>query len=660
MIITKCFRSFAANLLVVLSLLVVAGVNNQATCADEQEKLEEFPISDSDREHWSFAPLVKPLIPKVRDASWARTPIDAFIIAAMEAKGISLGVSADPATLQRRLYFDLVGRPPTIDELARNSNTDRETWYEEQVDRLLASPMYGERWGQHWLDLARFAQTDGFEHDRIRPAAWQYRDWVLDAFNQDLSFDRFVAFQLAGDVVDNGSQRVATAFCLAGPDMTDVNDQIERRHNLLNEMTSTVGSVFLGLQFGCAQCHDHKYDPISQADFYRLRAVFESSVPVLKRDEPYNLLSIQDNVPAPRLWKRGDHRQPGIELSPAFPRIADPANHSQRIQDSRSARSLLVSWMTDSSNPLTARVIVNRVWQHHFGKGIFSETSDAGLISSEPTHPQLLDWLACDFRETGWSIKRLHRLIVCSATYRQTSRLSTGDHTWSDRFAADTENQLYSRFPRKRLEGEAIRDAMLTVSGLINYQRGGTGVMPPLPDEMLKTLLKGHWSTSAQEADHYRRSFYLFARRNLRYPLFDTFDRPDANASCPQRGRSTTALQSLQMINSEFSLIAAQNFARELINSPSDSDSGTNRGRQWIENAVHRAYSRPAQVDEITALSNFLVTQAREIESNREKQSPSVRLPASKFDGIISTSEYAALVDLCLAIMNANEFIYVD
>ena len=312
---------------------------------------------------------------------------------------------------------------------------------------------------------------------------------------------------------------------------------------------------------GCAQCHDHKYDPISQADFYRLRAVFEPSVPPLKRDVPYNFLAEQKNAPPARFWIRGDHRRPGVEVPPAFPRIATPTRSVSEgdVTPTRSVseesvsrgdaasltlrvstRGQFADWLFATDNPLTARVMANRLWQHHFGRGILETPSDVGLINAGPTHPKLLDWLATELRDRGWRLKRMHRAIVGSATYQQAATA-------------------------RRLDGEAIRDAMLSAAGLLTSDRGGPGVMPPLPPELVGTLLKDQWKASPREADHYRRSIYVFARRNLRYPIFEAFDRPDANASCSVRNRSTTAPQSLVLLNSEFSLMAARHLAGRVL-----------------------------------------------------------------------------------------------
>ncbi|MFN0051413.1 MAG: DUF1549 and DUF1553 domain-containing protein, partial [Planctomycetales bacterium] len=457
----------------------------KANSAIDATPIVEPAITDTDREHWSFAPIQRHPLPLTRQPEWLRTGIDAFILAKLAAKDLQPAPAADRPTLLRRLSFDLTGLPPTPEEIAAilspspppplahsvAHDGDRPDWYERVVDRLLASPAFGERFGQSWLDLARFAESDGYEFDTVRPHAWKYRDWVIAALNADLPYDDFVRLQLAGDEAENAERgawiveqmnsalrtptsksdtdtkakskkptapppalaQIPTTFCLAGSDMPDVNDQLERRHVLLNELTSTVGAVFLGLQVGCAQCHNHKYDPISQADFYRLRAVFEPAVATLKRDMPYNVLANQPDAAPARFWVRGDHRRPGLEVPPAFPRIADSApergtrNVERGAEQSASSsplpapRSALASWLIRPSNPLTSRVIANRLWQHHFGRGLCATPSDFGVMGGPVTHPELLDWLALELRDNGWNMKRLHRTILSSSTYRQAS-----------------------------------------------------------------------------------------------------------------------------------------------------------------------------------------------------------------------------------------------
>ena len=480
----------------------VAPVVRKEATGDDVRPVAEAPLTDSDREHWAFRPVVRPQPPFVKNVHWPRGAIDAFILARLEQSDLGPTVEADRATLLRRLSFDLTGLPPTVAELAAFEEDIAPDAYERQVERLLASPAYGERWGQHWLDVARFAETDGFEHDRVRAESWKYRDWVIAALNENLPYDRFVQLQVAGDELDDKSQSVATMFCLSGPDMPDVNDQFERRHLMLNEMTSTVGSVFLGLQLGCAECHDHKFDPVSQSDFYRLRAVFESAVPDLKRDVPYPQLKQQPAAIPARLWIRGDHRRPGPRIEAAFPRIASRSDLGDAPPAETSPRTALARWLVRPDNPLTARVIVNRIWKHHFGRGLFDTPSDVGLLNAEPTHPDLLDWLATEFPSHDWDLKWLHRQIVGSATYRQASRPSRLDPDWVRRLQADPGNIMFSRGHRRRLDGESLRDAMLAMSGLLTDERGGPGVMPPLPDELVGTLLKGQWTTSPRLADH--------------------------------------------------------------------------------------------------------------------------------------------------------------
>ena len=582
----------------------------------------------------------------VADEEWGRNGIDQFVLAKFQEKKASPGAEASRAMLLRRLSFDLTGLPPTLDEMEAFAKDESPDAYERLVDRLLASPNYGERWGQHWLDLARFAETDGYEHDLVRKEAWRYRDWVVGALNADLSYDQFVRQQVAGDegisdfrlqIADSESQApkvqseiinlqsIPTMFCLSGPDMPDINSQEQRKHELLNEVTGTIGSVFMGLQIGCAQCHDHKYDPLSQADFYRLRAFFEPAVS-LQKDVSVTALKSNDKFNRPtRLWIRGDWQRPGMELQPGFLRVlmasgerqppdtpsTDIGPKNQGANAPRSPRTDLARWLTSQDHPLTSRVMVNRLWQHHFGKGIVESSSDFGVMGTPPRHPELLDWLASELMTNGWSLKKLHRQMVCSANYRQTSRK-----------------------PR-RLEGEAIRDAMLAASGQLDFRRGGLGVMPPLPEELTKTLLPNQWKASENPVNAARRSIYIFARRNLRYPLFEAFDRPDPNASCPLRSRSTTAPQSLLLFNSEFSLSCAKHLAAEVLRDEPQDVSAR------ITAACRRVWGREPSDQERETLFEFV---ARQEELLRQEEKSG--------DG--------AFVDLCLALLNSNEFLYLD
>ena len=614
------------------------------------EDIGEAPITADDRDHWSFKPLVRSAVPSPQTRAWAGNSIDLFILERLDAKQLTPQSEADRVALIRRLFFDLLGLPPSIEAVDAFTSEQRPDAYERLVDRLLASHHYGEHWAQHWLDLARFAETDGFEHDKVREDAWKYRDWVIDALNADLPYDRFITLQLAADeIAPNDKQHtIATSFCLSGPDMPDINSQEERRHNVLNELTSTVGSALLGLQVGCAQCHDHKYDPISQADFYRLRAIFEPALQV-KKNKSLSVLGLEQGfVPVSHLMLRGDWQRPGPEVRAAVPRIADLSGAALDLPPDAPAagrRAALAAWLTTAENPLTARVIANRVWQYHFGSGLSQTPSDFGIVGDSPTHPELLDWLATELIEQGWSLKYLHRLIVTSATYRQAS--STTEAT-----ASDPSNLWLSRFPRRRLSGEAIRDAMFAVSEALNTESHGPGVMPPLPEELLKTLLKDQWKASERESAHYRRSIYLFARRNLRYPIFDAFDRPDANATCAQRGRSTTAPQSLLLLNSAFSLDAAQRLAGSVLAVRDEVDEHS------VKEVFRRVLSRPPRDEELAMLIEFVTQQASQLSQEsraREELALPTRCPAS-----IDPYAAAAFTDMCLALFNSNEFIYID
>jgi hypothetical protein len=712
--------------LLCLLYLYLADVSRHVVVAEENAAmLAEVPITAAERAHWAYQPMARVTPPVVNDAAWNTNPIDAFVKSALERRNVESLPRVGEATLFRRVCFDLTGLPPSPADVQQFLADDSPSAYEKLVDRLLASPAYGERYAQHWLDLARFAETDGFEHDLLRPNAWRYRDWVIDALNRDLPYDEFVRLQLAGDELHPGDPQaaIATGFLLCGPDMPDINLQDERRHVVLNEMTATVGSALLAMQFGCAQCHDHKYDPIRIQDFYRLRAFFESAeifrdhpVPTaaeaearkqaeaarepkfleaarrqteletlgrdkfraINPDEPPSLKQILDQLDdagreehraavallktAPKLpqlplgrvmrpgdahaayvYLRGDFRQQGPAVQCEFPGVlAEPAVAAEVPHDR--PRTALADWLTQAEHPLLARVIVNRLWQWHFGKPLVAMPSDFGTMGAEPTHPELLDWLARRLIADGWSLKQMHRLMVTSQAYQLASvpydaawtpeQVADAKATWERNQAADPDNALLWHRPLQRLDGEAIRDAMLMAADKLSPRTGGPGIRPPLAAEVTETLLKDQWKVSGDEEDHRRRSIYLFVRRNLRYPMFDVFDRPDTNASCALRHESTTATQALTQFNSEFSLQAARWLVEKLPRASS---------REAVAEAYVRVLNRPASADELAAGEEFLAKQAARLnEAGRED------------------AEEAALVDFCLALFNANAFLYVE
>lgn len=608
--------------------------------------IEEVAITEDDREHWALLPLTRPEVPAFKvakgnedrveseNAGAFQNAIDLFIAAELESSGLEQAPEASRRSLYRRLKFDLHGVPPNSKEVdAFRASTDPLA-VEHLVDELLADKQYGERWAQHWLDLARFAETDGFEHDKIRKQAWRYRDWVIDALNNDLPYDDFIRAQLAGDLVD---QEVATMFVMCGPDMPDINEQDLRRHDKLNELTGTIGSAVLGLQFQCAQCHDHKYDPISQADFYRLRAVFEPAIPKFVRDRHVLTLKNQANPEPARFYRRGELKNKGATVPPGVPRWALAAGEPHELSPNN-PREQFCNWLFDPQNPLTARVIANRVWQHHFGRSLTENPSDFGVVAGEPSHPKLLDWLACELIDHNWSLKHLHRLILTSATYRQSGKQECDDI--AIRTGVDPDGDRYSYFPGFRLDGESIRDAMLSVSGLRNDTMHGPGVYPPLPPELRSTLLKNQWSESKDAAQHYRRSIYTFARRNLRYPIFDAFDRPDAGSTCAVRNRSTTAVQSLYMLNSPFTLRCAEHL---------------------VENAL-ATHSKTGALNDFPNKRSTAASSPQEFlfEKILGRPASNVELLWLKDLTDASSPKREQLCTLAVALFNCNEFIYVD
>jgi hypothetical protein len=584
--------------------------------------------------HWSLRPRSNPKPPQFQDRedkAWVRNPIDAFILERLRAKGLRPTSEADKATLIRRVTFDLTGLPPTPDEIAAFVKDDAPNAYEKLVDRLLASPHYGERWAQHWLDVVRFAESDGFEYDRYRPGMWRYRDYVIQAFNDDKPFDRFVQEQLAGDEIDPESRelQIAAGFHRLGPVRRNAGnaDVAFSRHEVLTEMTDAVGSVFLGMTVGCARCHDHKFDAVSQEDYYRLQGFMAATQEynlsladaraqaewqektkkieadlkrlrgeIAKADGagkeelqkklhetehtlPLPLPSIctVHNVEAERLeiyvLKRGLPEKKGKRVDAGFPSaLVDEKNVDLPDNAKKHPRIALAKWLTMPEHPLTARVFVNRVWQYHFGRGLVETPNDFGVNGAAPSHPELLDYLANEFVRNGMHLKPLHRLIVLSSTYRQGSR-SPDAKTNREK---DPDDRLLWQFPRRRLSAEELRDAMLVAADRLNRKAGGESVIVPADLDLVQQLYDpSQWTVTADEKEHYRRSIYLLAKRNLRLPFGQAFDEPDRQTSCPRRETSTHALQALEMLNGKTSNRLAEAFAERL-----KRDAGTDHAKQ--------------------------------------------------------------------------------
>ena len=702
--------------------------------------------------HWAFqvpAPVRPPDAP-------GRSPVDAFIDARLAQDGLQPALPASPEAWLRRVTYDLTGLPPTPEERAAFLADTSPLARERVVDRLLASPRYGERWAQHWLDLAHYADSNGFELDADRPDAWRYRDWVVNALNRDLPYDQFVALQIAGDELAPGDPEamIAAGFARAGPrEVVSGNiDPEVKRQNELTEATSTVGSVFLGLTVGCARCHDHKFDPIPTADYYRLQAYFAGAelteVPIHSADEkaahdaetariraliapldaekkkleqPYRdrlraakeagLTPLEQAVRAkpreertpeeqrlfegtstalnvtweevaeavaehpadhaarealkrrihdleiqlprppahamtflestntiPDTWvlgrgvvknrrERVDPGPPGLLLASMQRAGGTAAGIPERVDEQRSGRRrALAQWLLDPRHPLTARVMANRLWQHHFGRGLVATPSDFGTRGARPSHPELLDWLAQELVRQQWRLKPMHRMLVLSETYAR--RSDPGD---SRSQQLDPENRTWWRMNRRRMEAEGLRDSVLAVSGRLNLQAGGPGVRAPLEPEVRDLIFTEAevvdlWPEDPDPSAHHRRSLYLHRKRNVPYPLLNAFDAPDAQSPCPERSVSTHAPQALVMLNSRFAQGAARAFAESLMAYAPDPAAR-------IREAYLRCYCRLPSAAEWAAAGRFV----------RES------------DG----SEHDAWTDFALALLNSNEFLHV-
>ena len=712
-------------------------------------------VAGAKRSHWAYIKPVKPLPPSVRNAQWVRNKIDSFILKKLEDRDLTPAAEATRRVLIRRLYFDVIGLPPSPEEVKTFVDDPSPEAYEHLVNRLLADPHYGERWGRHWLDLARYADTNGFEGDKEFPTVWRYRAYVIDAFNNDKPYDEFIKEQVAGDEFIQDSKLViqpppppervvAMTFLRLAPYEGGSGPEAGR-DSILTEMTNTTSSVFLGLTVGCAKCHDHKYDPIPQKDFYRMKAFFASvqiskggtepaeyyrpgekekfqklrtgykkelesteaeltefRKPLLAKlaerwkqekpagtkgpgtkdldlainndncnqnsdfDKTNRLFSIEEetrylelsvrikrykraiarvepgalsvrnvegppfgpSVPATFVQIRGEVHNLGERVEPGFLSCITGNSEPAKLEKNRFAsqpshgrRMTLAKWIASSDNPLTARVMVNRIWQYHFGRGIVGTPSNFGRNGSRPTHPELLDWLAHRFIEEKWSVKAIHRLILTSSTYRQSSSQKVD----GEAVRLDPDDRWLWRFPRRRLEAEEIRDSVLAVSGRLNPEMGGLPVFPPLPEDLGDTQkVKGlnTWETSpGPEAD--RRSIYIFQRRSLSFPFLATLDAPVPNTSCARRTVSTTPLQALALYNGEFVNEQAKYLAARV-----KKEAGPDVKEQ-IERAFELAYSRKPSESEIDRAARLL-------------------------DGPDT------LTGLCRVLLNTTEFIYVD
>jgi hypothetical protein len=756
------------------------------TLRPEPDQIEGMLITEEERSHWSLQPIVRPRLPDVQHAERVRTPIDNFVLARLEEQGFTFSADADRATLLRRLSFDLVGLPPAPEQIERFENDKSPEAVSRAIDELLQSPHYGERWGRHWLDVAGYADSEGYNvADAQRPHAWRYRDYVIRAFNEDKPFDQFVLEQLAGDELitsplDNLSPGdvellAATGFLRMAPDGTGgaVDDAALARNETIAETIKIVTSSLMGLTVGCAQCHDHRYDPIPQADYYRLRAVFDPALDwkswspprqrlvslytdgdrklaaeieteakkidaerskkqqefieatfakelaklpeeireparaardtpakertdeqqaLMKKHPSLNvtagslylydskaaaelkemadeatairgrkpaehfvraLVEPAGHTPPSHLFARGDHQQPKDELQPAGLSVVSmnvdlppiPADDESRPTTGR--RTAFAKRLTDPKHPLLARTIVNRIWLHHFGRGMVSTPADLGTLGTPPTHPQLLDWLAAEFIDSGWSVKHLHRLILNSTIFQQAQR------THSELIAADPDNLLYGGAPLRRLDAEALRDAILMVSGRLNDTPFGEPV-PVMADQVgrwvlgIENLNAGRPGAALEmNGEDLRRSVYVEVRRSRPLAVLDTFDWPRMEPNCEQRRTSTVAPQSLMLMNSDFVLEFANHFARRV-----ETEAGEDVAAR-IDRAWQLAFGRPPGQSEAASASALLEEQNSLLAE---------RVPAAEKhkEAATTTARKWALETLCQMLLSSNEFLYVD
>jgi Protein of unknown function (DUF1553)/Protein of unknown function (DUF1549)/Planctomycete cytochrome C len=733
---------------------------------------ESPPLALGDRKFWAFRTPVRPAVPAVRNKSLVRNPIDAFLLAKLESRGLSFSPPGDRAMFIRRASFDLLGLPPTVREIDEFVADPAPDAYDRLIERLLASPHYGERWGRHWLDAAGYVDTRGIDNDAatIIPleGIWKYRDYVIRCLNEDRPYNQFVTEQLAGDEMFDWRHKTrysareielltATGFLRQAADVTyapELNTS-DMRNQVLFDTVHMVASNLVGLTVHCAQCHSHKFDPIAQADYYRLAGLFmpaydplnwlhslqrtladippdervtidrrnatidsqiaslqtemanlsraQSKVPAasrakraaldatlrttaarrtqtqkklvaqhgptnsdaldfamrrldlrrkiasLEKDRPaYGIIQALWDIESPPpsfLYRRGDFHNPGARVEPGVIAVIDDPAHPFQLpaakgQGPTGYRTAFAKWLTSDRHPLTARVYVNRMWMHHFGTGIVATPDNFGASGVRPTHPELLDWLAREFIASGWDIKHLHRLMMTSTAYRQTSQSAQGAQE-------DPDNQLLWKMPLKRLESEIVRDAILAASGSLETRMGGPSVpLQPNADGSVEI----NTAHLASPADAGRRSVYVFARRNYQLTELGVFDQPTVAVNCTCRTNSAVVCQSLALLNGRFSFEQAALFARRVKRL-----AGQDQGHE-IEMAFRIALGRCPTAEE-TTLTAWLLKQQADRYRATAKRTPAKNPPSQA--GQIAASD-AALADLCHMLINTNEFLHAQ
>lgn len=724
----------------------------------------EPATSTKKTDHWSFQPIKRPALPAVNDSLWCRNAIDRFILERLQREKIEPAADADRATLIRRLSLDLIGLPPLPDEVTAFVTDQRPDAYERLVDRLLASPHYGERWGRAWLDIARYGDSNGYSIDAAR-SIWPYRDWVINALNRDLPFDRFVIEQMAADLLPNATseQKVATGFHRNTPINQEGGIDLEQfRIDSIYDRLNTTGTAFLGLTVGCAQCHDHKFDPLKQREYYQLFAFLNNDdeptlelgtpaevalkkkvhaersklekrfkpldkideaaveawqgkltpelraqlpkeidhifgIAVAGRDERQKDLVLafvrnqdkirhaigglpgplaaaahvhlfetrnrietrlgelkaqEPNVPTTLVLKErpqprdtcihvgGDFTRKGAAVMPDTPSWL-PVPRVSDMLDSRYPNRLdFAQWLVGPVNPLTPRVAVNRLWQGHFGLGIVETENDFGTQGTPPSHPELLDWLASEFVRRNWSVKQLHRLIVTSATYRQSSKARP------EVALVDPRNRLLARMPRLRLEAEIVRDAGLAASGLLSRKLGGPSVFPPQPDGVFRfTQVPRTWKADAGP-DRYRRGIYTWFWRSAPHPAMAAFDAPDGVNACTRRNRSNTPLQALTLLNDQAFVEMAQGLASRLLRETHGSDAVR------LDRAFRLCLGREPNAVETRRLTQVLTAQRSQV-----SDAEAAKLAPERFAAGLNPRDFAAWTTVARVLLNLDEFI---
>jgi len=753
--------------------------NAAPAAADAAANSKTAPAKLPAKPWWSYQPVQAQTVPSVKHAQWVRDPIDAFVLAKLEEKGLKPSPEADRAAFIRRATLDAWGLIPTPEEVSKFVADKSPQAYENLVDRLLASPHYGERQARRWLDLARYADSTGFQNDPTRPNMWRYRDYIINAFNTDKPFDQFIKEQLAGDEIapSNPDVIVATGFLAGYPDNYNSRDLVQRKYQITTDNIDTIGEAFLAQSVGCARCHDHKFDKISQKEYFQLQAFFANTSEVMDVPAPLGPQELEyrkqlakweeatkdirgersailatikedglkyhkeryltdsraslfkdekdwtphdrwinhrlDNVTteediasyldvagteteslyynpaltekytrykkltedlkkfdklkpekgsdkitamtelghpeAPPSFKyfAGDHERPLEEVQPDFP--AAIANGEKPVivptAFSSGRRTALANWIASPKNPLTARVYVNRVWDEYFGKGLVSTVSDFGKAGEKPTHPELLDYLADNFVKNGWSTKKLHREILLSSVYRQSS------NSRAEVAKADPENRLLAVFPRKRMDAEQIRDSLLVAAGILNDKVGGPSVFPPVPKNLNAGPL---WQVSSNPDDFNRRSLYVFTRRSVAYPLLETFDMASPQQVHSKRAVTTTPLQALTLANSDVVYEWSQKLAGRVIN-----EAGKNENSE-LDRLYEILFARKPDQAEKAALEKFIAGHTLTIKEKAASGKFAIAVPVGVKDAkaVSDPIRASAFVDLVHTVANSNEFAY--